>query len=182
MKGKMPNIAFRIMAHVAMPIRNRLMQPAKMFEEIEIQKGQHVLDFGCGPGLFSFMAAEATGPSGMVYALDIHPLAIKMVSKKSERTGVNHIKTILSGGGPVPIEDSSLDVILCIDVFHMLEDEDLVLEEWKRVLKPKGNLYFSDHHMKPDQVLDKLAESGGFQLKGEGQRALCFALAPEGNS
>ena len=72
---KMSNFAFRMMVNVGMPIRNLFMPPAKMLAEAEINPGSKVLDYGCGPGTFTIMIAEKIGQSGIVYALDIHPLA-----------------------------------------------------------------------------------------------------------
>jgi ubiquinone/menaquinone biosynthesis C-methylase UbiE len=78
MGEKMSNFAYKMMAHVGMPIRNLFMQPDKIFAEVKIEPGCQALDFGCGPGVFTLMLAEKTGQSGLVYALDIHPLAVKI--------------------------------------------------------------------------------------------------------
>jgi ubiquinone/menaquinone biosynthesis C-methylase UbiE len=67
-----------------------------MFAEIEIKPGDQILDFGCGPEIFTIMSAEKTGNSGKVYALDIHPLAAKMVEQKARQKKFGHIITILS--------------------------------------------------------------------------------------
>jgi ubiquinone/menaquinone biosynthesis C-methylase UbiE len=173
MKGKMSNIAFKIMAHIAMPIRNRLIPPAKIMAEIDIPAGSRVLDYGCGPGVFSLLAAERTGPLGKVYALDIHPLAVEMVAGKACRAGLDHIETVLSGG-PIPADDGCIDVVLFLDVLHLLENPDGVIAELCRVLKPGGRLIFSDHHMKRDAILTQLAKPGGFRLIGQGERVFIF--------
>jgi len=46
------------------------------------KKGDIILDYGCGIGFNTIPAAEIVGEEGTVYALDIHPLAIKSVEKK----------------------------------------------------------------------------------------------------
>jgi ubiquinone/menaquinone biosynthesis C-methylase UbiE len=173
MKGKMPNLAFRAMAYIGMPIRNLFMSPRKMFAEIDIETGHHILDFGCGPGIFSIMAAEKTGPSGTVYAVDIHPLALKMVEQKKRKKNLKNIETILSDCR-TPISDSSIDLVLFLDVFHMLDNHGDVLSELHRVLKQEGIMAFSDHHMKEDEILSKLNENGLFKLDRKGDRILQF--------
>jgi ubiquinone/menaquinone biosynthesis C-methylase UbiE len=174
MKGKMPNLAFRVMAHVGMPIRNLFMSPRKMLAEIDIETGHHILDFGCGPGIFTIMAAEKTGPSGTVYAVDIHPLAVKMVEKKKGQKNLKNIETILSDCR-TPIPDRSIDLVLFLDVFHILHNHEDVLGELHRVLKQEGIMAFSDHHMKEDQILSKMNKNGSFKLDRKGNRILRFS-------
>jgi ubiquinone/menaquinone biosynthesis C-methylase UbiE len=173
MKGKMPNFAFRIMAHVAMPIRNRLMPPGKIFAEFDIQPGHQVLDYGCGPGMFSIMAAQHTGPAGKVYALDIHPLALKMVSKKATKNNLSNVSTILSSTH-TGLGDNNMDRIICLDVLHVLEQPTEVLAELHRVLKPGGFFYLSDHHMKDDHIASLLESTGLFSLAGKGERSFWY--------
>jgi len=40
-------------------------------------KGMTVVDYGCGPGRYSIKFAEIVGNQGLVYAVDIHELAIE---------------------------------------------------------------------------------------------------------
>ncbi len=55
-----------------------------------IKPGTHVLDYGCGPGNYTIVAAELVGPSGKVYAVDIHPLAIREVQNKADIKGLKY--------------------------------------------------------------------------------------------
>ena len=115
MEKKMSNLAFKMMTHVGMPIRNLFIPPNKMLAEIEIEPGYQVLDFGCGPGAFTIMLAEKIGPSGLVYALDIHPLAVKKVEQKARKKSLANIKIILSSCS-TSLPDNSLDLIIFFDV------------------------------------------------------------------
>ena len=77
----MSNIAFTMMALVGIPIRNIFMPPDKILAEVKLKRNTHVLDFGCGPGVFTTLIADKIDPSGIVYALDINPLAVSMVER-----------------------------------------------------------------------------------------------------
>ena len=94
MKKKMSNFAFKMMTYIGMPIRNIFMNPDKILAEIKIKPGSHILDFGCGPGVFTIKLAEKTGRSGLIYALDIHPLASKTIRQKARRKNLENIRTI----------------------------------------------------------------------------------------
>ena len=81
----MSDFGFKMMANIGMPIRNLFMPPAKMLAEVNIKPGDSVLDYGCGPGAFTIGIAEVIGQSGIVYALDIHPLGIKAVEQEARK-------------------------------------------------------------------------------------------------
>jgi ubiquinone/menaquinone biosynthesis C-methylase UbiE len=162
-----------MMTYVGMPIRNLFMPPAEMLAEVEIEPGDKVLDYGCGPGAFTIMISEKVGQSGMVYALDIHPLAVKGVEHKAHKKHLSNVKTILSGCS-TSLPENSLDLVIFFDVFHTLGNREEVLGELHRVLKPEGTLYFSDHHMKEAEILAKLTGNALFKL--ERKRGVVFAF------
>jgi ubiquinone/menaquinone biosynthesis C-methylase UbiE len=174
MEKIMSNFAFTVTAHLGIPIRNLFIPPDKMLAEVEIKAGSQVLDFGCGPGVFTIKIAERVGQSGLVYALDIHPLAVKCVEQKARKKGLANIKTILSSC-PTALPDDSLDLVIFFDVFHVLRNQEHVLKELHRVLKPEGTMYFSDHHMKEPQILSALTENGLFMLTGTGRMTFRFS-------
>lgn len=173
MGRQMSNIAFRLMVNVGMPIRNLFMPPGKMLAETDICQGYQVLDYGCGPGTFTIKIAERVGPSGMVYGLDIHPLAIRYLERKAARKKLTNIKSILSNCS-TSLEDNSIDYAVFFDVYHVLNNKEDVLVELKRVLKPGGMLCFSDHHMEDDRSIQELTKDGLFVLDKTGQRTISF--------
>ena len=174
MEKKMSDLAFKMMANLGMPVRNLFMPPAKMLAEVEIIPGYKVLDYGCGPGAFTIMIAKIIGQSGIVYALDIHPLAIKAVQQKARKNNLSNIKTILSSCS-TSLPDNSLDLVIFFDVFHALNNQEEVLIELHRVLKSDATMCFSDHHMKETEILERLTEKGLFKLRRKGKRT--FALS-----
>jgi ubiquinone/menaquinone biosynthesis C-methylase UbiE len=164
------------MANMAMPIRDIFMPPQSIFGETEIHSGQKILDFGCGPGTFTLMAAQKAGSKGIVYAADIHPLALKMTAKRAQKKGLANIEYILTDCH-TPFSANSLDAVIFIDVFHLIDDQKEVLNEISRVLKPGKKLFFSDHHMKPSQIYNKLNEDGLFKIEKAGKYIYCFRKA-----
>jgi ubiquinone/menaquinone biosynthesis C-methylase UbiE len=122
-----------------------------------------MLDFGCGPGSYSIAAAKLVGESGKVYAVDIHPLAIKSVQKRASKNGLKNIETIFTDG-QTGLENNSIDLVLMYDVFHGLQNPDGILEELHRILKDDAVLCFDDHHMKEDEIRSRLTRSGLFKF------------------
>jgi ubiquinone/menaquinone biosynthesis C-methylase UbiE len=132
-----------------------------------------VLDFGCGPGVFTTKIAEKTGPSGIVYALDINPLAVGMVERKARNKNLENVRTIHSNCSTA-LPDNYLNYIIFFDVFHDLDNHQEVLAELHRVLKPEGVMYFSDHHMKEIEIVQRLTARGLFDLKDQGRWTFSF--------
>ena len=173
MEKKMSKVAFTMMALIGIPTRNMFMPPDKMLAEVEIKPGSHILDFGCGPGVFTTMIAENIGPSGMIYALDINPLAVSMVERKAQKKNLENVRTIHSNCA-TSLPNNCLDHIICFDVFHCLDNHHEVLSELHRVLKPNGIMYFSDHHMKEIEIVQRLTTKGLFKLKDQGRWTFSF--------
>jgi ubiquinone/menaquinone biosynthesis C-methylase UbiE len=139
------NLSFRLMA-IEFRFRDWLHPPIKILEDAGVRSDMTVLDFGCGPGGYSIAAAKLVGPRGKVYAVDIHPLALKSVQKTAVKRGLNSVK-VISGDDIAEINAGTVDVALLYDVLHGLADPHAVLTELHRLLKPNGILSTSDHHL-----------------------------------
>jgi ubiquinone/menaquinone biosynthesis C-methylase UbiE len=166
------NFAFRLMA-LSYKFRDLRLPRKSILEEVGIKAGCYVLDYGCGPGSYVAPLAELVGESGKVYALDIHPLAIRKVHSIASKKRLVNVKTILSDC-KTGLPDNSLDVVLLYDIFHCLSDPAGVLKELHRVLKPDGILSFSDHHMKDKDIVSQITNSGLFRLLKKGRRTYSF--------
>lgn len=144
-----------------------------VLKEAEIGPGFTVLDFGCGPGGYIMPLIELVGPSGKIYALDIHPLAILEVKKIATRKEIENIETIESDCSS-ELPDNCVDTVLLFDVFYDLTRPNDVLREIRRILKPGGTLSFSDHHMKKEEVLRRVTGAGMFRFIREGKKTYSF--------
>jgi ubiquinone/menaquinone biosynthesis C-methylase UbiE len=145
-----------------------------LLSEVPIKPGDMVLDYGCGPGSYSFIVAKIVGLAGRVYALDIHPLAVKHVENLVQKRGIRNIQTILSDCD-TGLKDKQVDVILLFDIFHMFDDPNRILKELHRVLKDKGILSFSDHHMSAEGIVEGMTGNRLFKLIGSGEYIYSFA-------
>ncbi len=137
--------------------------PSNTLAVVGIKRGDTVLDFGCGRGGFTVAAAEMVGPEGKVYALDVHPLALKLVRTEMRRRDLANVETI-QADGPTGLADGSVDVVLLYDIFHDLASPETVLAELARVMKPEGVLSVTDHHLKAEELISALRQGGHFQF------------------
>ena len=156
----MPGIGFGIMKLV-LRVREIRGMPERTLRQMEILKGQTILDYGCGIGSFSTLMAEMIGDTGVVYALDIHPLAISAVEKNIRKRKISNIRTIRSSN-ETGLPDESVDVVLLHDVLQMITDTDSLLWELHRVLKSSGILYATSEHLEIDEFMDIMMKEGLF--------------------
>jgi len=145
-----------------------------ILNELDFLPGSQVLDFGCGPGTYSILAAQRVGGSGKVYALDIHPLAIKSVQQKATQKGLKNITTIQSDS-KTGLPDQSIDIILLYDTFHHLHEPDRILQEFQRILKRNGILSVSDHHLQETELVNEISQGGYFALAQKGKWTYQFS-------
>jgi len=163
---KMPNIAFRIMS-LTFSIRNFFIPMSRSVDKFGIKKGNTVIDYGCGPGMYVKRASEIVGNSGLVYAVDIHELAIKSVKKLIAKYGINNVKAIQTNGNKVEIADNTADLIYALDMFHMVKDYQSFLAELSRIGKNDCTLILEDGHQPRNRSKEKVLKSGYWEIEKE---------------
>ena len=176
--GSQPDWSFKLMA-LTYRFRDARLSRQKFLDETGIKNGDTVLDYGCGPGSYVARVARMVGESGQVYALDRHPLALKMVADAAGRAHLSNVTTILSDKD-TGLPANSVDVALLYDIYHDLLEPHAVLRELHRVLKPSGILSSHDHHLKGDALKKAIESSGLFTLARADVHTMSFRSAGTG--
>jgi ubiquinone/menaquinone biosynthesis C-methylase UbiE len=146
----MSNISFKFMSFF-FRFRDYFLPPIKILEQIGIRPGSNVLDCGAGSGSYSIPAAQLVGPTGKIYATDIHTSAINKIREKADMKGLSNVHTILTNC-KTELPDASMDVVLLFYVLHDFKNHDLIITELNRVLKPGGLLSIIDHKFDNDKI------------------------------
>lgn len=161
----MPRIGFMIMKTV-LTVRNIFRKPERILRQTGLQRGQSMLDYGCGIGSFAIPAAKIVGDYGVIYALDIHPLAIRTVEREAKRKRISNLKTILSSRD-TGLPNECVDTVLLYDVLQMISDKEKLLEELHQVLKPDGSLFATAEHLDVSEFLNIITKGKLFTLVGQ---------------
>ena len=113
-----------------------------------------VLEIGSGSGTnFSYYNADAIET---LYALEPSTGMMKRARKTAGELGWGkRIEFLETGAESVPLEDNSIDTVIITFVLCTIPDWEAALSEARRVLKPGGQVLFSEHGLAPDEGVAK---------------------------
>ncbi len=119
-------------------------------------KGIHhgnCLDVGTGPGVFPIFLSKAL-PEIHFKAIDLSPVMVDISRKNAIEAGIrDQIDFQVGSAYSLPCEDHSLDLLLCINTLHHLDQPVMFFNEVARVLKEGGGFVIVDFHRDSSPIL-----------------------------
>ncbi len=109
-----------------------------------LKEGEVVLDLGSGAGMDVFLAANRVGDTGKVIGVDMTPDMIAKARENAEEAGYTNVEFRQGIISELPVDDSSVDVVISNCVINLSPAKARVFEETHRVLKSGGRLMVSD--------------------------------------
>lgn len=154
-------------------------------------EGANVLDLGSGSGQDAYLLAQLVGATGSVTGVDATPEQLAVAEGHrawhADRFGYDNVRFVegdIEKLDELGLEPASFDVIVSNCVINLVTDKLAVFRAAHKLLKPGGELYFSDvyadrrvpAHLLKDPVLhgeclsgalywgdfDRLAKQSGF--------------------
>lgn len=116
-------------------------------------EGATVLDLGCGSGRDSFLLSKLVGEKGQVIGIDMTDEQLEVAERHRDyharkfgfgTSNVRFVKGYIEDLAGAGIASGSVDVVISNCVLNLSPDKQRTFSEIFRVLKPGGELFFSD--------------------------------------
>jgi len=113
------------------------------------QPGMDIADIGAGTGLFTRLFADAVGPSGQVFAVDIAADFVRTIERIAARQGLENIVGIVNSQGDSGLAPESVDLVFICDTYHHFEQPSAIMRSIYQALRPGGRLILVDFERIP---------------------------------
>lgn len=119
----------------------------------EALEGCRILDLGSGSGRDAYVLAQLVGESGSIIGVDMTPEQLDVARSYEEwhhlrfgykKSNVTFVEGELENLLDLGLDEQSFDVIVSNCVINLCADKEAVLRAAKALLKPGGEIYFSD--------------------------------------
>jgi len=114
--------------------------PNQTLQAVGIKSGMKVADVGAGKGYFTIRLAHKVGNGGMVYASDIDSSGLNLINSFAAKEGLNNIITVHGKEDDPVLPDNSFDIILMVNVLHLIKNLSVFLDHLRSAMKTDGIL------------------------------------------
>lgn len=145
------------------PEREQEERPAQVLELMAVQPGDVVADIGAGSGYFTRRLARAVGSQGTVFAVEIQPEMLGILTNRLAAESITNVVPVLGAIADPRLPEGTIDVALLVDVYHEFSHPYEMMAAICRALKPGGRVvlieYRGEDPTVPIKELHKMTEA-----------------------
>jgi arsenite methyltransferase len=156
--------------------RDAWQKPDGVIKALDVKNHEVVADIGAGTGYFSRRLAQAVGPDGKVYAVDVAADILSYLKERAAHENIQNIVTIVSRPEDPMLPANSVDLAFFCDTTHHIEHRVEFYRKLFPAVKARGRMAIIDYppdspHAphKPEQLVPRSqviseAEQAGFKF------------------
>jgi ubiquinone/menaquinone biosynthesis C-methylase UbiE len=155
--------------HFWLDVPHPFLTRARLRRILAPQPGERVLEVGPGTGHYTLDIAEQIMPPGVLDILDLQQEMLDHTMRKASEHRITNIVPTQGDAQDLPYPSDTFDAAYMTVTLGEVPDQDAVLRELRRVLKPGGRLVvgeiFGDPHMVTFGSLRAGAEAAGLRFE-----------------
>jgi predicted methyltransferase len=155
------------------PEREMEENTSMLISNLGLKTGMTIADIGAGSGYHVALMAPKVGTAGKVYAVDVEPEMIRFIQERIKMEKLNNVTPVLGTEQSVKLPESSVDMMLLVDVYHEFAFPYEMAKSMLTALKPGGRLvlveFRSEDPLVPIKEIHKMSQQQAVkELKAAG--------------
>jgi ubiquinone/menaquinone biosynthesis C-methylase UbiE len=119
-----------------------------------------IIDVGCGFGVTAIVLAQQI-PQSEVVGIDLSDPLLQLAEQEAEAAGLSdRVRFEKADVHHIPYENDSFQVVVNVQMLHIVQDPLVMLNEMERVLAPSGHLFMVDIRRSWVGLLDRTFRTG----------------------
>jgi SAM-dependent methyltransferase len=155
------------------PGRDEKLHINRVMDILSIAPGKTVADIGAGSGWFTVRVARRVTESGIVYAVDINPEAVRHIADRAQQEHLRNVKSVLSKADDPGLPANAVDAVLLLKTYHEVANPIVLLRNLRTSLRPNARVGVIDRtgngedHGVQKEVVIREAGQAGYRLLEE---------------
>ncbi|TWU30567.1 class I SAM-dependent methyltransferase [Novipirellula artificiosorum] len=121
----------------------------EIMRNLNLKPGERIADVGAGTGFYTLLMADAVGPQGWAYAIDISPKFVEYLADLFDGREVNNVTTVMCDDDSICLPPDSIDAAFICDVYHHFENPDSTMASIFSAMTSGGRVVIVDFERIP---------------------------------
>ncbi len=114
--------------------------PDRVITSLGLKQGDHVADIGAGDGYFTFLLADAVGPEGKVYAVEVTDARVRKLARRVEKRDYENVEVIFGQLDDPLLPDKAINLAFVCNTYHHIDNRPTYFSRLRADLRQNGRV------------------------------------------